>query len=429
MKLIKANKKHIERSINLCITDLVLRNSTVSVLFLYEKPIDSQQLENAFNEVLNLYPLYLSRIKNHNKTPYLHCNNQGIDFESVSSEQTLSDYKNNKLDHDNADLVNIVDPKKVHTEDRALFSVKQTIFSCGGCAIAYSWHHILGDMHSFVNMKRALIEVFNGENIVNLVSPNLELDRDKFLTKVLKNNNHTPTLNKLNIFNKLKYLWYFKTVATKKESIEFHFSPAELTAMQASLQKNNSEYLSINTVISAHISQVLLNIDPLKTSRKIALAVNLRKRVGLCENELGNYIDTAEVCVNASQEKDVIANNIVNSMEQVSKQNSSYFANHKMLKIAGGYHKISDYIPTAFSPIKRNLLITSWANFGVYDLNFLQSKPILFRPITTTRPPWAVSIVEGELNQGLTVNFTLPKEVAVLMKNRKTFDLMHCYRV
>ena len=60
MKLIVANNKHIEQKVKLCITDLVLRNSTVSILFLYDKVIDSQLLQTAFQQVLNIYPLYSS---------------------------------------------------------------------------------------------------------------------------------------------------------------------------------------------------------------------------------------------------------------------------------------------------------------------------------------------------------------------------------
>ncbi len=67
--------------ITLCITDLILRNSSVSVLFLYDKEINCQKFKVALQQVLTLYS---SRINFNGKTPYLNCADQGMNFEFVT---------------------------------------------------------------------------------------------------------------------------------------------------------------------------------------------------------------------------------------------------------------------------------------------------------------------------------------------------------
>jgi len=431
MELIFANRapsKVSKKVINLCITDLILRNSSVSVLFLYDKEINSQKFKVALQQVLTLYPLYSARINFNRKTPYLNCADQGMNFEFVTDVNSLSDYKKETLDHNNPTLINIVDPKRAVSDALPLFSVKLTQFSCGGMAIAYSWHHILGDMHTFMKMKHALSAMFNHEKSDKLVQPIITLDRDELLKKQLSNTQKLPTLRRLSFLEKLKYLFYFKTVVPKKESVDFHFNPEELANMQNELSKQSGKKLSLNDAICAHMAHVLLEIDPIKSERKVALAVNLRKRIGLAPYELGNYIDTADISVNIEQSKATVATNMHQTIKQVCQQNSAYGVNHQLLTQHGGFDNISQFLPTAFDPIRRNLLITSWAGFGVYDYTFNNSKPILFRPVTTTRPPWTASIVEGELNKGLTFNLTLPQKINSLMKQKVAFDLVHCYR-
>ena len=198
--------------------------------------------------------------------------------------------------------------------------------------------------------------------------------------------------------------------------------------MQSDLSEQSGHPLSINDALCAHITHVVLGIDPIKSERKVVVAVNLRKRIGLGHHQLGNYIDTADASLKAKDNKATVASKIRQTIKQVSQQNSTYGANHQLLIQHGGFDNISQFLPTAFDPIKRNLLITSWAGFGVYDYKFNDSKSILFRPITTTRPPWTASIVEGELNKGLTFNLTLPKQMTELMKQKTVFDLVHCYR-
>ena len=206
----EAQDKINEKIINLCITDLILRNSTVSVLFLYDKEINAQQFQEALQQVLALYPIYSSRISFKGKTPYLNCANQGMNFEFITDASSLAEYKNNKLDHNNPTLINIVDPKQAMSDTLPLFSVKLTQFTCGAMAIAYSWHHILGDMHTFMNMKQALSALYNNDKADNLAQPSINLNRHEFLKKQLTNTVKMPTLRKLGFLEKLKYLLYFK---------------------------------------------------------------------------------------------------------------------------------------------------------------------------------------------------------------------------
>ena len=90
--------------------------------------------------------------------------------------------------------------------------------------------------------------------------------------------------------------------------------------------------------------------------------------------------------------------------------------------------KIDRFVATGIDPVKRSLLITSWANFGVYDVTFGDSKPFYFTPLGDYPFPWLSSITEGFSNEGLIYSALLPSKLTKKLKLEDNLKKIHKYR-
>jgi Transferase family len=140
---------------------------------------------------------------------------------------------------------------------------------------------------------------------------------------------------------------------------------------------------------------------------------------------LGNFLDTVSVQIEKSQPLQTIASTIHSAVKNYQ---FDYADLTEFIRKAGGSKKIHRIIPKALLPQEKNLLISSWANFGAYSIDFGIEAPFLFLPVGKSPLPWVSNIVEGPNNQGLLVTLILPTTATQRLLHPDNLIYLHRFR-
>ena len=108
---IRANN-YTQQIVKCNISDQLLSNIAVSVLFFYRESIDSNILIDSLRELLSDFPVFAGTLKDTNNNLYIDCNNKGLLF-SVSQDNCVLGTVLNELPNiETKRLINTINPKK-----------------------------------------------------------------------------------------------------------------------------------------------------------------------------------------------------------------------------------------------------------------------------------------------------------------------------
>ena len=422
--LVRANK-HTPQIISCSITDMLLKNLPVPVVFFYRQAVDRDILINALKQLLNDFSIFAGSLKSIDGTLSIDCNNRGVEVCVARENLPLEQIVRELPTVDKSRLVNKIDSKKI-TDESSITKVKIVYFADGGMTIGVCWHHSLGDMQTFICMMQAWSKIVSDREYT---LPLIVSQRDKYLESYLqKNDNVDPNIRYLGIKELLNLIFYKTMFAGNKVNLKFYFSEGELKNMKDKISSQAERDLSKNSVLCSHVASFISNLDTYDKKRNLAIAVNYRSRIDLPANILGNFISSINVPVNRQLQPFQIAANLKESIDNFAKQHLDFFSTKKYIEQNGGMKKNARFISTTIDPLKRTLLITNWSNFGVYDLAFGDSKPFYFSYFGNSPFPWLSSIVEGFDNRGLIYSVWLPKKLAQKITQEANLNKIHQYR-
>ncbi len=408
------------------ITDQLVKNFPVPVVFFYRKKIDYRVLIDALKEVLSDFPIFAGTLKNIDGNLSIDCNNQGVLFSVTKEDYTLDKVLNKLPRIKKKRLVELINPKKVISHQIPIVTIKIVYFLCGGMTLGVCWHHSIGDMQTFMCLMKAWSKAVNKEEYL---LPLIVRERNEYLqTNLEKNDNTSPGVRYLNTRKLLRLLFYLLLPARNQFSFGFYFSENELQNMREEFLAKTAQKLSTNDVLCAYLFSIISELDAYKKKRYLSITVNYRSRTQLPQNILGNFISFINILTNQRVEPFQLAKEIRASVDHFQSLHMNFFATQKYIEQNGGIKKIDRFVPTSLDPINRTLAVTNWANFGVYDITFGDSKPFYFTPFGDAPFPWLSVIVEGFSNDGLVFYVALPSKLAKKLMQEDNLRKIHQYR-
>ena len=420
-------KKHTPVSIRCSVTDKLLSNIPVSVVFFYKQGIPLDDLVEALSQVLIDFPVFAGVIDSINDDLYINCNNQGVHFSVTKNDRRLDDMLKLLPQLKQKHLVDLVNPKKAKSGKSPIFTIRVTRFACGGMAIGACWHHSIGDMHTFMYLMRAWSDTMNH---MEYEKPLIVEDRDEYSasTMDLEDNHHDNSgIRYLEGKELIRFMLYMMFRARNKREIMYYFSESELRNMCHAYSEKAGMQLSRNDTLCAHLFGIINEIDVPTPNRLLSIAVDYRRRTNLPRQLLGNYITSLRFNENQNPDSNTLARNIRTSVNDFKNQ-FDYFASKNYLEQHPRGNQSGRFIAKAIDPLNRALLITNWAGFGVYDVSFNGARPFFFTPLDAFPFPWLTSISEGPENQGLVYNANLPNHLCDKLVQKNNVQRVHQYQ-
>ena len=430
--IVRANKDKDTRQVITCsIEDILVKELPISVVFFYRKSFHYDALMNSLKEVLSDFPVFAGRLKNVNNNLCIHCNNKGVLFSVRKEDCTLDHFLDKLPTIQTKRLVDTIDPKKAISNQNALMTIKLTSFICGGMALGVCWHHSIGDMHTFMYFMKAWSNTVNKKEYI---LPLIVREREEYIPIEIKPEKIDKTISSVRYLDTIEYfrlMFYLLFQAWNKVPLVFYFSENELKNMKQNFSEITNQKLSKNDVLCAHLFSIISDLDKYKKERYLTIPVNYRSRTNLPSNILGNFVS----CINILNSQRVapfqLAKDLRTSVDNF-KHHMNLFSTREYIEHNGGIRKINRFFDTYFEknidPLKRALLISNWANFGVYDVIFGESNPIFFTFFGSYLIPWLSSIYEGFSNNGLIYSAVLPSKLAKKLMQDDNLGKIHKYR-
>ncbi|WP_272947178.1 acyltransferase [Marinomonas sp. S3726] len=281
-------------------------------------------------------------------------------------------------------------------------------------SLALTWHHAIGDMQTFMSFMRAWSDQFAGRHFV---TPLIVPDRHQYLAQHLPRNNNQDeaAVRKIGIVEAIKLIYYMQCKRKAQRWVQFYFSEDELKTMHENYRQRSDRFLSVNDALSAHILSVFTDTLEHKGQlypREMDMAINFRSRAGLDKSLMGNMVSTVKISHIPGDSAVKLAQGIRHKVEHFENEHLDYYASLEYIEKHGGRDKIAQFIPDWLNPYGNSLLLTSWANFGVYDIDFGVERPFYFATMGPALFPWISNIVEGPNNTGLSYVVSVPKSVS-----------------
>ncbi|AFZ24136.1 Transferase family [Cylindrospermum stagnale PCC 7417] len=423
--LVQVNN-HNRQLITCSFTDQLIRNIYVSLIFFYRTSVDSDLLIDALQQTLSDFPIFAGVLINTDNNLYIDCNNKGVLFSIRKDDFTLDRVIKELPKVNQKRLVNIIDPKKAILTQSPVMTIQLTYFACGGMTLGVCWHHSIGDMQSFMCFMKAWANKFRKEEYP---LPLIVKDRDKYSeTNLKKNSNSIPGVRYLNRIELLKTVFCILLGACSRTNLQFYFSENELKNMKQDFLEKTNQNISKNDVLCAYIFKMISDLDVYKEKRYLSIVVDYRRRVKIPLNILGNYVTNLNTMIHQKVDPYKLAQTLRESLDNFQKQHLDFFSTKEYIERNGGIEKIAQFVPIPIDPLRRNLLISNWTNFGVYNVRFDESYPFFFTSFGDDKIPWLSKIINGFSNNGFIYSVSLPNKLAKKLIEEDNLRKIHKYR-
>lgn len=416
--LVKAARSSGGR-IKCSLSDHFAFRSPISIVFLYRDKIPSEFILEALKTTLNDFPIFSGVLSKNSGDLYIECNNQGVRVKIVQIGRSLFQ----SLDLEKLNTTRFIDeirPYKDLKQGNPLLLIQLSYYQ-DGMAIGYCWHHSVGDMETFMQFLKALS---NSAQKKMGSPPVIPTDRTSYLGTWLKEKkigicNHKKD-SKLKRLTVSDFWWLIKQSFSPKKTLYLYFTEDELLLLRKAISEKAGRKLSRNDVLCAYLVDLLTGCRLEKQGSIYAsLVVNMRSRLGIPSNTLGNYIDLVSIGIDEPSALETSASSINLAVRNYLVEHFQYFETEEFVRENGGMKKISRIMPEKMLPPYNNFTITNWSQFGVYSIDFGLCAPYLVLPVGRTPLPWVACIVEGFENKGLLVTLALPLRAANKLSEKK----------
>ncbi|MCX7115103.1 MAG: acyltransferase [Gammaproteobacteria bacterium] len=427
--LVKA-LEHRPQRIKCSLVDHFVSSIAVSMVFFYRTQIPSAVIVAALQDVLKDFPIFSGALKRQNRQLYIDCNNQGVQVNIVHIENELPQILPDCHALNTSEFVDVVHPYHPFKRYKPVLTIKLS-YHVDGLAIGYSYHHALGDAATFMIFLNALsARVQQREYPLGTIADDRELEfeipRDKKGSSVQEQN----PLRRLIVLRFMDIFRLIKNVCLPKRHLYLYFSQEQVMALRQRLSEKAEQKLSRNDAISAYVLKALAYCRKDKAACHYAtMVLNMRPRVGMPFNVLGNFIDTVFVKFPHDHPVEAIAKDIHESVNHHQDESFSYQRSQDFFRENGGLKRLWRIIPEAFLPQYKNALVSNCSNAGFYSIDFGIKAPYLFLPVWRFPFPWMSCVMEGFANEGLLVYTVLPSGVAKRLVKLLALDKVAVYDV
>ena len=395
---------HAERlEIRCNVGDAIVANLAVHIVFFFERQLDTKVLTRAFAHALTSLPIFAGRMTVVDGRMAIRCEGQGVPFTSVSSGRTLHEAMRSVSQDSGLWLVDPVNGATARLGLGPLCKVRVTQLADDATAIAFSWHHSVGDMQTAMHFMNAWAAAAAGQP---LAEPLIVEDRAAYLDEHLPADGaREPGVRCLGLAEFARSALYLAKDARKQRTLSLYFGEDEIARMRNAY--GNRMRLSANDVVCGHVSEALMKADPAVDRRTLAIAVNARNRCGLDPMLVGNIITTLNLDLRRGEAASSIAERIRNQVDHFADEHCDMRVNQQFLDATGAW-RAARCVISAFNPARWNPVITNWSGFGVYRIRFEDAFPSYCTTVLKLPVAGGGALIEGAEGRGLVFQMALP---------------------
>lgn len=430
-------KKHLVQngqptnlSIPLSGMDLVLSDSYVNHVFVYETDVDVELLTASLKKALSVYPQFSGRVYKSDKgKPVLKCDDSGLPVTITHSKLKLTD-----LDPDNP--VNPIYKKiTTHTLPNATLdrkgpaaAIKITHLKNGGSILAFAHSHVIADAASAFDFFHAWSAIFNGHDIdpkpldpkrIEFTALHQGLNKSK--------RSHLEPFALVGVAQGLKIIGRLKMADIRNETQCFRYSKEELSALKKVVTKQiqgsgTKQWVSTQDALTALIwKEIALSRSPGSQS-KVNSVINFRARndIPLSIEYFGNALAMRSVSnelwstdnIRVASIKD-LALSMRNLFSQVTRDSVS----QDLAYLEGllEQRKTQALVGLGLDIIEGGTTFNNWTCFKGYEISF-GSDPIWYNPVLW---PWSNFIhFVSTPNGSVIAQVQLPKDEMTIFSDR-----------
>ncbi|WP_394847618.1 hypothetical protein LZC95_09150 [Pendulispora brunnea] len=405
--------------------DRFLRRLAVPVAFFYSKPLDAPALIEGLARALGQVPIFAGRLRTTAGGLAIVCDDAGVAFSTADVNLTCSGAMAAAMQTDAPWLFEPLDAEEACAGRQPLLTIRLCRFTDGGAALGCSWHHAVGDMHTFMILMRAWSAAVAG---MPMPEPLIVENRTSYLLEHLPEEGAVRLAFRMLEAHELSALERRAAEPEGDAMVHIHFSNTEIQRMREAFGAATGERISANDAICAHLTSVLRHWDEEPCERRVSITVNLRSRFGLDPALLGNVLTWMHLASPAGEEPPQLAGRIRNALARFAERHMDYRTSSRFLGDLSDA-RLAQCTFRAPGHFESTLLITNWSHFGMYDVAFGEQKPVFFAAAATGKPrPWNVVLVEGFGNTGLLCGGSFPAAWARRLTSRQGQALLHAFR-
>lgn len=374
-------------------TDTLLAGMAVSVVFLYERAVDPDRLAAGLSAALARLPLFGGSLRTGpSGRPEIVCDDAGVPLRVVDAPETLAEAAS-RMTLPTAGYVDTVAAGPGRPAAAPLATVRVTRLGDGGMAVGCSWHHVLGDLASFMMFLRAWSAAVDGRPPPEAV---VATDRDAQLDAVLPPAGGAPGsgFRLPDPAEAAELALRLRAGPRSNRVVQVWFAEAEVARMRDAYGAEAGCRLSANDVLTGHLVATLRRLDGDPEARRLATPVNFRRHLGLPPATIGNLVGEVELTCPPGARPAEVAALLRAAVDVYLADHLNVRANRAFLAEVGP-DRVFDTMPVGFDPEGRTFFLTNWSRAGAYDVTFGGDRPAWFGPEVPLPTAWSAWASEG----------------------------------
>jgi hypothetical protein len=387
--------------------DVMSRYSYPGMVLFYRRKLDVDKLEQALARVLTDFPLYAGTLRVTAERLTVEHGTCPAQFEVVHTDRTLDELMNDVRAGRAQTVEPAVSKLKITLTREVTLAVRLTE-TPDGSVLAVVWNHAIGDMHSTMLLMRAWEAAYSGRPYE---TPIIVQDRDRYLRDVMPD----PVTARSAVQRGSLSQAVSQRLGLMRPAhrLLLEYSWPQLRTLRDSLSQ--ARRVTINDALCAHVFTAVRRLAGATEPTRLCLVVNVRKRLGLSERLLGNMTALLAQPVDEVDPPAQTAAGLREGLEHYATRHANYQATMRVLDTTVSTLDRLRVINRQYGPGTGDMMVTSWANFGVYDLCFGNTQPHLFFPIilgAARQPQWVTVVYELPASRGLGLIMGLPEALA-----------------
>ena len=413
-----------ERVIRCDISDLMLAELSVTVVFFYERELDVDRLADSLSGTLARLPAFAGRLRRRGDALEIVCDDSGVPLTVYEADETLPEAFG-RMTLPQSGFAENVEPNAAQLGEQPLMTVQISRLADGATALGCSWHHAVGDLRSFMVLMRTWSALAEG-----LTPPEAAFveDRDAHIERVLPaEDSGRPGFRMVGPEEMAELNKAFVAAPRANRAVQLYFGASEITRMKERYAEAAQRRLSTNDVLTAHLITCVRRLDQDEEARSLLIPVDLRRFLGLSPNDTGNLVGEIFLDCPPAGPAEQLAARIRAAVEDFPTAHLSLRTSRRLLA-KHGPALLDESVPLGFNPAKRTFVVSNWSASGVYDTVFEGCRPTAFAPGNAYPLPWLAWIVEGFEGTGFLCTVVLPAALAARLRGAAGAELLHVFR-
>jgi hypothetical protein len=406
------------------VTDLLLVELSVTVVFFFERELDIDRLADSLSGALRRLPAFAGRLRRKGSELEIVCDDSGAALTVYEADETLPEAIG-RMTLPQSGFAETVDPKAAQLGELPLLNVQISRLADGATALGCSWHHAVGDMRTFMVLMQTWSALSEG-----LTPPDAAFveDRDGAIERVLPaEDSGRPGFRRVGRDEMEALDKAFAAAPLANRAVQLYFGAGEVARMKERFTAAAQRRLSTNDVLTAHLITCVRRLDDDTQARALTIPVDLRRFLGLGPSATGNLVGEIHLDCPPPGPAEGLAARIRAAVDDFPAAHLSLRTSRELLA-EHGPALLDECVPLGFDPANKTFMVSNWSASGIYDTVFEGCRPTAFAPGISYPLPWVAWIVEGFEGIGFLCTLVLPAALASRLRGAAGAELLHRFR-